>query len=89
LVALVVTGRLPWGVFGENFTTVLVEGEVTAGDSMDLFAQDENGITVADVISLYRTDATNQELLRRVTEVPSRPKAWRDYFRKRLWNPDD
>ena len=137
---------LPWGIFGENFTTeglleetvhigdrlrigsahfvvtqprmpcfklgirfnrpdivkrllqsgragfylaVLVEGEVTAGDSIELFAPDKNGITVADVISLYRTDATNQELLRRVTEVPSLPKAWQDYFRKRLRNPDN
>jgi MOSC domain-containing protein YiiM len=137
---------LPWGIFGENFTTeglleetvhigdrlrigsahfvvtqprmpcfklgirfnrpdivkrflqsgragfylaVLVEGEVTAGDSVELLARDKNGITVADVISLYRTDATNQELLRRVIEVPSLPKAWQDYFRKRLWNPDD
>jgi MOSC domain-containing protein YiiM len=137
---------LPWGIFGENFTTeglfegtvhigdrlrigsahfvvtqprmpcfklgirfnrpdivkrflqsgrtgfylaVLIEGEVTAGDSIELLARDKNGITVADVISLYRTDATNQELLRRVTEVPSLPKAWQDYFRKRLWNPDD
>ena len=68
---------------------VLVEGEVTAGDSIELLARDENGITLADVISLYRTDATNQELLRRATELASLPKAWRDYFRKRLWNPDD
>jgi len=71
------------------YLAVPVEGEVTADDSIELLARDEDGITVADVISLYRTDATNQELLRRVTEVPSLPKAWRDYFRKRLWNPDD
>ena len=71
------------------YLAVLAEGEVTAGDSIELLARDENGITVADVISLYRTDATNQELLRRATELASLPKAWRDYFRKRLWNPDD
>jgi MOSC domain-containing protein YiiM len=71
------------------YLAVLVEGEVTAGHSIELLAPDKNGITVADVISLYRTDATNQELLRRVTEVPSLPKAWQDYFRKRLWNPDN
>src|SRR5256885_7749042 len=71
------------------YFAVLKEGEVTAGDSIELLARDENGITVADVISLYRTDATNQELLRRATELASLPKAWRDYFRKRLWNPDD
>jgi MOSC domain-containing protein YiiM len=137
---------LPWGVFGENFTTmglleetlhvgdrlrvgsaefvvtrprmpcfklgirfnrsdmvkrflqsgrtgfyfaVLTDGEVTAGDAIELLKQDEQGITVADVVNLYRQDATNQDLLRRVSQLPSLPNSWRDYFRKRLWNPDD
>jgi MOSC domain-containing protein YiiM len=136
---------LPWGVFGENFTTeglleemvhigdrfrvgsaefvvthrmpcfklgirfdrpdivkrflqsgrsgfyfaVLKEGEVSAGNSIELLKREEGGITVADVVNLYRQDATNQDLLRRVSELPSLPKNWRDYLRKRLWNPDD
>jgi MOSC domain-containing protein YiiM len=137
---------LPWGVFGENFTTeglleeavhigdrlrigsaefvvtqprmpcfklgirfgrpdivkrflqsgrsgfyfaVLKEGEVTVGDSIELLKRDEHGVTVADVVNLYGRDATNQELLRRVSDLPSLPESWRDYFRKRLWNPDD
>jgi MOSC domain-containing protein YiiM len=71
------------------YFSVLREGEVTAGDSIDLLARDENGITVADIVNLYRRDATNQELLRRASELPSLPKNWRDYFRTRLWNPDD
>jgi MOSC domain-containing protein YiiM len=136
---------LPWGVFGENFTTeglleeavhigdrlrigsaefvvtqprmpcfklgirfdrpdivkrflqsgrsgfyfaVLKEGEVTVGDSIELLKRDEHGVTVADVVNLYGRDATNQELLRRVSDLPSLPESWRDYFRKRLWNPD-
>jgi MOSC domain-containing protein YiiM len=137
---------LPWGVFGENFTTaglleetvhigdrfrvgsaefvvtqprmpcfklgirfnrsdmvkrflqsgrtgfyfaVLKEGEVAAGDSIKLIEGDEHNIPVADVVNLYRGDATNQDLLRRVSELPSLPNSWREYFRKRLWNPDD
>jgi MOSC domain-containing protein YiiM len=136
---------LPWGVFGENFTTVglledthigdrfrigsaqfvvtqprmpcfklgirfnrpdmvkrflqsgrtgfyfavLEEGEVAAADSIELLERDEHNIPVADVVNLYRGDATNQDLLRRVSELPSLPNSWRDYFRKRLWNPDD
>ncbi len=137
---------LPWGVFGENFTTeglleeavhigdrlrvgsaefvvtqprmpcfklgirfdrpdivkrflqsgrsgfylaVLKEGEVTAGDSIEYLKRDEHGVTVADIVNLYGRDATNQELLRRVSDLPSLPENWRDYFRKRLWNPDD
>ena len=65
------------------------EGEVTAGDAIDLLNRDGRGVTVADIVKLYRRDATNQDLLRRVSELPSLPKSWRDYFRTRLWNPDD
>ena len=71
------------------YFAVLREGEVTAGDSIELLERDEHGITVTDVVNLYRRDATNQDLLRRVSELPSLAKSWRDYFRKRLWNPDD
>jgi MOSC domain-containing protein YiiM len=138
--------ELPWGVFGENFTTeglleetlhigdrlrvgsaelvvtqprmpcfklgirfnrpdivkrflqsgrsgfyfaVLKEGEVTAGDSIELLKQDDRRVTVAEIVNLYSRDATNQELLRRVSELPALPKSWRDYFRTRLWDPDD
>src|SRR5437868_2749238 len=51
------------------YLAVLVEGEVTAGDSIEFLAREENGITVADIISLYRIDASNQELLHRATEL--------------------
>jgi MOSC domain-containing protein YiiM len=71
------------------YFAVLKEGEVTAGNTIDLLKRDENGITVADIVKLYGRDATNQDLLQRVSELPSLPQSWRDYFRKRLWNPDD
>ena len=71
------------------YFAVLKEGEVTAGDSIELLKQDEHGVTVADVVNLYGRDAANQELLRRVSELSSLPENWRDYFRKRLWNPDN
>jgi MOSC domain-containing protein YiiM len=136
--------ELPWGVFGENFTTeglledtrigdrfrigsaefvvtqprmpcfklgirfnrpdmvkrflesgrtgfylaVAEEGGVAAGDSIELVKRDEHNVTITDVVNLYHKDATNQELLRRVSELASLPEAWREYFRKRIWNPD-
>ncbi len=70
------------------YLAVLREGEVAAGDSIKLLARDEHGVTVDDVVNLYIADATNQDLLRRVSELPALPAAWRDYFRKRLWDPD-
>jgi MOSC domain-containing protein YiiM len=71
------------------YFAVLKEGEVTAGNTIDLLKRDDNGVTVADIVNLYRRDASNQDLLLRVSELPSLPQSWRDYFRKRLWNPDD
>jgi MOSC domain-containing protein YiiM len=70
------------------YLAVLREGEVAAEDDVEFIAQDEHGVSVADVVALYTADATNQDLLRRVSELPALPEGWRDYFRKRLWEPD-
>ena len=70
------------------YLAVLREGEVTAGDSIKLLARDEHSVTVADIVSLYSADATNQDLLHRVSELPALPAGWRDYFRQRIWDPD-
>jgi MOSC domain-containing protein YiiM len=71
------------------YLAVLKEGEVAAGDSIEWLERDEHNIPVADVVNLYRGDAENQDLLRRASELHSLPNSWREYFRKRLWNPDD
>lgn len=70
------------------YLRVLREGEVAAGDPFEVIAQAEQGVTVADVVGLYTADADNQDLLRRVSELPVLPEGWRTYFRKRLWEPD-
>ena len=70
------------------YFSVAQEGEVAAGDIIELVASDENGVTVADVVELYTADATNQDLLQRVSELAGLPENWRAYFRKRLWKPD-
>jgi MOSC domain-containing protein YiiM len=71
------------------YLAVAKEGEVGSGDSIELLKQDEHNVTIADVVNLYRRDATNQDMLRRVSQLPPLPESWREYFRKRLWNPDD
>ena len=63
------------------------EGEVAAGNAIEHVGSG-SGVSVSDVVSLYSSDAENQQLLRRVSEFPSLPEGWRDYFRKRLWEPD-
>jgi len=70
------------------YLSVVREGEVAAGDSIHLVARDGNAVTVADIVNLYTADSENQELLHRATELSALPESWRDYLRKRLWEPD-
>jgi MOSC domain-containing protein YiiM len=70
------------------YFSVAEEGEVAAGDSVEVVMRDENGITVSDIVDLYIADAAKQDLLQRVSELPTLPESWRAYFRKRLWKPD-
>jgi len=63
------------------------EGEFGAGDVIEQMAHDVGGLTIADVVTLYSTDASNQSLLERASAHPALPASWRDYFRKRLSQP--
>jgi len=136
--------ELPWGAFGENFTTtglteefrigdrlkigsaefavtqprmpcyklairfgrsdmvkrfmksgrsgfylrVMREGVVEAGDSIEHEPGSGESLTVADIVRLYAIDSENQEMLARATRLAALPESWREYFRKRLWEPD-
>lgn len=70
------------------YLAVLREGVVTAGESLELISRIEPAVTVADIVNLYATDAANQDLLRRASELSPLSKGWREYFRNRLWEPD-
>ncbi|MGH9969467.1 MAG: MOSC domain-containing protein [Pyrinomonadaceae bacterium] len=133
--------ELPWGMFGENFTTsglaegelnigdkfsvgsalvmiteprmpcfklgirfgrsdiikrflvsgrtgfyfaVLREGEIGAGDPIELVERDKKGVRVSDVTRLYTSEKHNVELLRRVIQVDALPESWRGYFQNQL-----
>ena len=133
--------KLPWGAFGENFTTeglredntyigdsfrvgtatvtvtqprmpcyklgirfgrddiikrflasrgtgfyfsVAKEGEVRAGEPIEPLAQDENRISVADIVQLYVGDEPDSGLLQRAVGLEALPANWRNYFRQRL-----
>jgi MOSC domain-containing protein YiiM len=70
------------------YLAVLREGEIGAGDTIARTARGDGGLSIADVTNLYTVDSENQELLRRATRSSALPESWRDYFRKRLWEPD-
>ena len=60
---------------------VLQEGEVTAGDAIQLISRDENDVTVADITRLYVRDDKTSELMQRAIDLEPLPKSWRGYFR--------
>ncbi|HEY6186670.1 MAG TPA: MOSC domain-containing protein [Pyrinomonadaceae bacterium] len=129
--------QLPWGVFGENFTTegleerevnvgdrfrvgtaelmvrqprmpcyklgirfgrsdilkrflqsgrtgfyfsVTKEGEVEAGDALELIGRDEHHVAISEIVRLYARDHSDVEAMRRVVEVEALPASWRDHF---------
>lgn len=132
---------LPWGIFGENFTTeglletqtnigdrfrigsaevmvtqprmpcyklgirfgradiikrflisersgiyfsVLTEGEVGAGDEIELIEKNSSGVSIVDVTRLYGSEKENVDLMRRAIATEALPESWREYFRRRI-----
>ena len=67
---------------------VLQEGEVGAGDTLELVSRDTNNITVADITQLYVREQNNPELLHRAAQLEALPASWRDYFQEQLRRQD-
>lgn len=64
------------------------EGEVAAGDEVELIERDCNNVTVADITRLYRRDKSDLEMLRRASTLEALPESWRERFRQELNNRD-
>ena len=137
--------KLPWGMFGENFTTeglledqinigdvfqigssqvvatqprmpcyklgvkfgsmdivkkfmdsklsgiyfrVLKEGEVGAGDEIELISRDKNNVMVKDIVRLV-TGESDIATMRRAVHIKDLPEAWRQEFLNYLVERDD
>lgn len=68
---------------------VLQEGEVGAGDALELVSRDENNITVADITQLYVREQNNPELLHLAAQLEALPESWRDYFQEQIRREED
>lgn len=66
------------------YLAVLQEGEVGAGDTIELISRDPHQVTVPDIIRLYVNDKGNVELLQQALQVEALPEGWRNYFLKQL-----
>lgn len=66
------------------YFAVLKEGQVKAGDSIELLSRDANYIAVADIIRLYAFEKDDLEMLQRVVKLEALSESWRDYFQHHL-----
>ena len=64
------------------------EGEVGAGDEIELISRDEHQVTVADITRLYAGGRDDFETMRRALAVEALPEKWRRYFGQRLAGAD-
>ena len=66
------------------YFAVLQEGEVGAGDRLELIEKNEPRDRVSDITRLYTSEKNNLSLLRRATEVEQLPESWRNYFQDHI-----
>lgn len=69
------------------YFSVQREGEIGAGDELELIERDAHGLKVSDVTRLYAVDRDDAETMRRAIEVEALPESWREFFREKLTKP--
>jgi MOSC domain-containing protein YiiM len=66
---------------------VLEEGELGAGDSIELLYRDKNNVSINDIVSLYindHYDGENLSKMQKATKLEFLPERWRIYFGQKL-----
>ena len=63
---------------------VVEEGQVQAGDVLERLSKHPDGLTIADVTSLYTTERGNIALLKKAISAAALPDSWTGYFEHQL-----
>jgi len=63
---------------------VLQEGEVGAGDLIELIRRDDNNVTVKDVVRIYTVDKDDVQTMERAIMIKDLPDGWRSHFIEQL-----
>jgi MOSC domain-containing protein YiiM len=66
------------------YFAVAKEGQVEAGDQIELLSRDSNNITIADITRLYAFEKDDVDTLRRAVELEALSESWREYFQKQI-----
>jgi MOSC domain-containing protein YiiM len=65
------------------YFSVVEEGEVAAGDLIQIVHREPERVSVADINHLYYGTSRSVELLQRAVSLEALPASWRDYLRER------
>jgi MOSC domain-containing protein YiiM len=60
------------------------EGEVAAGDAVEILEHDPRRVSVADIVRVHLQDKGDVETMRRALEIDVLPEQWRREFAERL-----
>ena len=66
------------------YCSVLQEGEVGAGDRIELIERTQDHVRVSDITRLYTSEKRSIEMLRLALELEALPESWKEHFRVRL-----
>lgn len=66
------------------YFSVQREGEICAGEPLELIEQSPHDVKVTDIVRLYARDRDDKETLRRAIEVEALPESWREFFLERM-----
>ena len=62
------------------YLRIASEGEVAAGDRIDIVAPDPPGVPVSEITRLFTRDQDDVEGIRRLLAIDTLPDEWRAYF---------
>jgi len=66
------------------YLAVCREGELGAGDRIEMLSRDPERVSIAEITRLYAFDKHDAAALRRAAALPVLSESWRSYFRERL-----
>jgi MOSC domain-containing protein YiiM len=66
------------------YFAVAREGEIGAGDAIEVLSRDPRRVSVADLMRLYLHEDGEPELLARAVQVEALPEGWKQQFRQKL-----
>ena len=69
------------------YFSVEQEGDVGAGDTIELIFRNQEGITIAEMNRLFVRERYNRDLLQKAIATAALPETWREYFLPRLNDP--